>query len=241
MKKWLPLILICLSQSAFALDEAELGAYLEQMREERDMPGLRAAVRTPDGNILRVAVGLGDKENDIPLTNDIGMPGGSTGKTFVAVLTLMLFEEGVLSLDDHALKWLGDTDWYHRLPNAEDIQVRHLLSHSAGVRNYPDSFRCSVNSVWRIIRRGSNKFEPEELIGCGLDKEPLFPVGEGYYYTDSGYLVLGRLIEAATGREYFDLLQERILDPYQLDQITPQDREVLPNITTGYATGARTL
>ena len=240
MNKWLPLLLIALCHSALALEETELSAYLEQVREERNMPGLRAAIRTSDGAIISAAVGLADKENDVPLTIDDGMPGGSTGKTFVSVLTMVLVEEGVLSTDDLASEYLGETDWFHDLPNADEIRVKHLLSHSSGVRDYMDSVRCNVNSAWRIIRRGSNEFTPEELIDCVLDRRPLFPVGEGYYYTDAGYLVLGRLIEAATGREYFDLLQEKILDPLELDQIIPQDKELLP-VTVGYASGARNL
>ncbi|NKB34380.1 MAG: serine hydrolase [Pseudomonadales bacterium] len=240
MKNWLPLLLIALCQSGFALDESELSNYLEQVRDERNMPGLRAAIRTADGQILRAAVGLADKENDVPLDSEVGMPGGSTGKTFVSVLTMMLVEEGVLSIEDYASMYLGETNWFHELPNANEIQVKHLLSHSSGVRDYMDSVRCNWGSAWRILRQGSNKFEPEELIGCVLDRRPLFPVGEGFYYTDAGYLVLGRFIEAATGRVYYDSLQEKILDPLELDQIIPQDKEVLP-VTVGYAIGARNL
>ena len=241
MKKWLPLLLITLSQSVFALDTEELANILEQFRDDRNMPGLRAAIRTPDGQIISAAVGLADRENNIPLNNTVGMPGGSTGKTFVATLVMLLVEEGVLSTEDLAAKWLEPTDWFEQLPNAREIQVKHLLSHSTGIKDYPDSIRCNLSSIWRILRRGSNEFTPEELIDCVLDKDPLFPVGEGFYYSDAAYLVLGRLIEAATGREYYDLLQERILDPLGLDQIRPQDTEYLSDITPGYATGARNL
>lgn len=235
---FLSLLSIC---SANALESSQLAVLLEQFRMERNMPGLRAAVRYSDGSIVKAAVGLADLENDISLSNDVGMPGGSTGKTFVSVLTMMLVEEGVISTEDFASTYLGDTEWFADLPNAESIQVKHLLSHSSGVRDYPQSIGCGISSIWRTLRRGSNEFTPEELINCVVDKRPLFPVGEGFYYTDAGYLVLGRLIESATGREYFDLLQEKILDPLELNQIRPQDTEVLPNITPGYASGARTL
>lgn len=241
MKKWLPFLLVFLCNNSAALEESELSVLLEQFRDDRNMPGLRAAVRTADGSIVSAAVGLADKENEIPLNDTVGMPGGSTGKTFVATLTMLLVEDGLLSTDDLASKWLGDKEWFSRLPNAEDIRVKHLLSNSSGVRDYPDSFRCRVETIWRIVTRGSNDFEPEELIECVLDRDPLFPVGEGYYYSDATFLVLGRIIEAATGREYYDLLQERILDPFELDLIRPQNTERLPDIAPGYATGARTL
>jgi len=98
-----------------------------------------------------------------------------------------------------------------------------------------------MGSVWRVLRRGSVQFEPEELIGFATTRKPIYPVGEGFRYTDAGYLVLGRVIEAATGRRYYDLLAERILNPLELDGIRPQDRSILPGITPGYTMGARNL
>lgn len=225
---------------AATLDEERLAGLLEGTREEMKMPGLRAAVRLPDGHIVRAATGLADKEAGTPLDSEVAMPGGSTGKTFVAALTMLLVEDGALLLDDPASKWLGDKDWFARLPNPEDIRVRHLLSHSAGIADYPGTFRYNLHSVWRAIRRGGIRFTPEELIGFALDKKPLNPPGEGYRYTDVGYLVLGRLIESATGRAYYDLLTERILTPRGLDNIVLQDRSVLP-VTPGYTMGARNL
>ena len=239
MGKWLSIALLACSPTALALDQAELTALLEDARAEMDMPGLRAAVRMADGRLVRAAVGLADIEADIPLDDTVGMPGGSTGKTFVSVLTMLLVEDGVLSLDDPAARWLAGTNWYGKLPNAADIRVRHLLSHSSGIDDYPGTVAFQVKSMWRALRRG--RFEPEELIGMVQNRKPLFPAGEGFRYTDAGYLVLGRLIEAASGRAYYDLLHERILEPLGLDQVRPQDRSVLPDITPGYSRGARNL
>jgi len=121
------------------------------------------------------------------------------------------------------------------------MRVRHLLSHTTGIADYPESARYQVASLWRAIRKGSIYFEPEELIGFVVDRKPPFPAGEGYHYSDTGYLVLGRLIEAASGRTYFDLLKERILVPQQLDEVQVADRSILSNITPGYNRGARNL
>lgn len=223
------------------LDQAALTEFLEDARAEMKMPGLRAAVRLPDGRVVRAAVGLADVEANVPLDDTIGMPGGSTGKTFVAALTMLLVEDGTISLDDSASEWLGEAPWYDRLPNADEIRVRHLLSHTAGIADYPETRRYYSAMIWRVLRRGSARFEPEDLIRCVLDRKPLFDVGEGYHYTDAGYLVLGRLIEAASGRDYFDLLEERILDPQHLDEIRPARESILPDIATGYISGARNL
>jgi D-alanyl-D-alanine carboxypeptidase len=148
---------------------------------------------------------------------------------------------GTLSLDDLASKWLGDRPWFSKLPNADEIRVRHLLSHSAGIGDYLGRPGFLLAMVGRVLRHGSAYFEPEELIRFALSRRPLFPVGEGYRYFDVGYLVLGRLIEAASGRSYYELLDERILTPLELDEIAPADRSVLTNITPGYTGGARNL
>ena len=89
MGKWLSITLLACSPTALALDQAELAALLENARAEMNMPSLRAAVRMADGRIVRAAVGLADIEADTSLDDTVGMPGGSTGKTFVAVLTKM--------------------------------------------------------------------------------------------------------------------------------------------------------
>jgi D-alanyl-D-alanine carboxypeptidase len=138
-------------------------------------------------------------------------------------------------------QWLGDEDWFERLPNADAIRVRHLLAHTSGIPDYPKTGKFNRAIIWRVIRHGSAKFEPEELIGYTLGRKPRFPPGQGFHYSDTGYLVLGRLIEAATGRSYYEALQERILDPQQLDAIRPADRSVLTGITPGYMSGARNL
>ncbi len=231
--------LLC-CQPAYSLDEEALAAFLNNARDEMDLPGVRAAVRYPDGRIVRAAAGLADREAGIPLDNEVGMPGGSTGKPFVAALTMLLVEDGVLSLDDPAKKWLGDRRWFNRLPNSDDMLVRHLLSHSSGLGDYPGRVRFNLGMVGRVLRHGSAYFEPEELIGFAK-KRALFPAGEGYAYTDVGYLVLGRVIEAATGTTYYDLLRDRILEPQGLSQVRPQDRPALPNITPGYQGGVSNL
>ena len=239
---WMTLVVAAgASSSAVGLDDAALASLLEEARIEMKMPGLRAAVRLADGSIVRAAVGLGDVDADTPLDNSIGMPGGSTGKTFVAALAMLLVEEGVMSLEDPVSKWLGDEPWFGKLPNADEIRIRHLLSHSAGLGDYPGRPGFIFAMIGRVLRHGSAFFEPEELIRFTLGRKPLFPAGEGFAYTDIGYLVLGRVIEAASGSSYYELLGERILIPLRLDQIRPADQSALPNITPGYTGGARNL
>ena len=235
-------ILLCIlfCHSAFCLDEKSLTVLLENSRLEMNLPGVRAAVKYPGGKIIRTAVGLSDKNTKKLLDNDIGMPGGSTGKTFVAVLVLLLVEDGILTLDDPVKKWLDNEKWFNQLPNSDLILVRHLLSHSSGLGDYPDKMRFKFNLVKRNLQHGSAYFEPEELIGF-VQKKPLFLPGKGYAYTDAGYLILGRVIEKATGSSYYKLLQKRLLLPLGLDKIRHQNQSILANITPGYQGGVSNL
>lgn len=235
---------LCFTSVGLSQDRMELSAlrdFLENKRIEMEMPGLRAAVRYPDGTIIRSAVGLADKEFNFALDDTIGMPGGSTGKTFVATLAMMLIHEGHLSLDDPISKWVGHEPWYHQLPNADKIKVKHLLSHSSGISDYPFKIGFTLRFIYRVIKDGSAYFTPDELIEYGASEKPTFMPGEGFIYTDPGYLVLGKVIESVSGRDYYELLTERILLPHGLDQIQPQNETVLKNISTGYAAGPRNL
>ncbi|NNE04935.1 MAG: beta-lactamase family protein [Xanthomonadales bacterium] len=227
--------------TAAIAESGELRELLERERHEQKMPGLRAAVIFPDGSMVLEAVGVADKKKAIPLDNDIGMPGGSTGKTFVAAVTMLLVEDGVLDLDEPVSKWLGDTGWYHELPNADDIRVRHLLEHSSGLPDYPGTAGFMSRMVWRAIRQGSAYFTPEELIGFSFGKRARHAAGQGYRYSDIGYLVLGQVIEAATDRTYYELLANKVLEPLGLEDIRPQDQSVLPDIATGYSGGGSVL
>ena len=233
-------LILGLSNTA-ALNQDTLTELLEPIQIEHEMPGLRAAVLLPDGTLIQSATGLADVENNIPLDHEIGMPGGSTGKSFVSTLVMLLVEDGTLSLDDFASKWLSDEPWFAELPNNQEIRVRHLLSHSSGLSDYPGTTRYTVLSIWRALFRGGIKFTPDELIDMVTNKKPLYPVGEGFAYSDSGYLVLGKIIEAATGRDFYELLQERILDPEELRHVQPQNESVLTDVAPGYSRGARNL
>jgi len=222
------------AQELKTINQDSLIGFLEETHIRENMPGLRAAIRYPNGQIIRASTGYANRELEITLNNTIGMPGGSTGKTFVAVLTMMLIQEGVISLDDPISLYVGNTTWFKQLPNGEKIKVKHLLSHSCGIRYYPDTFAFTRKMIWRVIRHGSVKFSPEELIQMIQHKKPRFEPSLGFGYTDAGYLILGRVIESATGKSYYELLDEKILKVHNLTQIRAQDESIMKNVAMGY-------
>jgi D-alanyl-D-alanine carboxypeptidase len=161
------------------------------------------------------------------------MLAGSIGKTFVAATAIALAREGALDLDDRLIDWLGGEDWYPRLPNGASVTLRQLLTHSSGLVDhvYLDGFRAAMD---RQRGDAAVSLEPRDLIAFTLETEPLFEAGEGYAYTDTGYLLIGLVLERAAKRSYYDQVRERFLDRFELARTSPSDRARLPGLAAGY-------
>src|SRR4029453_1967067 len=124
-------LVVCVTSAA---DEAtQLDTYVRGLREAHDIPGINAAVRLPDGRVITASAGFADVENHTALTAHTRMPGGSTGKTFVAVTAMQLVEEVRRALNAPLSTWFRDAPWFATLPNAKDITLAMLLSHTSGL------------------------------------------------------------------------------------------------------------
>src|SRR5262245_2107449 len=205
------LLLVCLTAAADAT--TLLDTYVQGLRADHDVPGINAAVRLRDGRVITASAGFADVENRTPLTPLTRMPGGSTGKTFVAVTAMQLVDEGRLNLNAPLSTWFQDAPWFATLPNARDITLAMLLSHTSGLPDHVDDLGFALNAGWRRLKGDTDYIKPEELIGFLAGDEPVFPAGTGYNYTDTGYLIVGLILERVTGHEYYDELRARILDP----------------------------
>jgi len=228
-------VVIC-SQSHRALASdliAEFQSALDAFQSQYGFPGATAAFVLPDGTVGITATGFADLEAGTPMTPQSRMLAASIGKTFVGATTVVLCREGVLNLDAHISRWLGDRRWFPRLPNHDTITLRHLLTHTSGLPDHvhQKSFAIAVSQKWREI---DNPFPPESLIQFILDQPPLFNAGKAWAYTDTGYILIGLIIEQATGRSYFDEINERFLIPLGLTQTSPSDKRILPGLAAGY-------
>ncbi len=208
-------------------------AELEALHAQYRFPGATAAFILPDGTVDVFAVGLADVELGIPMVPESRMLAASIGKTFVGATVAALAEEGLLSLDDPVSKWLGDRAWFGRLPNHEFITLRQLLNHTSGIPNHVEGeqFALAFSKRWQLI---DNPFSEEELIGFVLDQPPLFAAGEDWYYSDTGYLLLGLVIEKVTGHRWYGEVVRRFLEPLNLSRTKPSDRVDLPGLAAGY-------
>jgi D-alanyl-D-alanine carboxypeptidase len=227
---------------------ARFQAELDRIHQEAEstdesFPGATAAFILQDGRVFGFATGLSDIEENIPMAADMRMPSGSIGKTYTAAVGLSLHVDGVLDLDEKISRWMGEEPWFDRLPNGNDITLRMLLNHSAGLVDHVfdvEEFHEAARTVF-----GSGDPEaylgPRELLEFALDREPLFPAGEAFKYTDTGYILAGMVMEKASGSSYYAELTRRFLEPLGLELTLPQDRRRVPNLSQGYAVQSAAL
>ncbi|MCL4819563.1 MAG: beta-lactamase family protein [Vicinamibacteria bacterium] len=183
------------SGPATAIDAVLKAAY------PADQPGA-AAIVVKDGKVLfRKAYGMANLELGVPLQPEMVFRLGSITKQFTAVAILMLAEEGRLSLSDPVEKFLPGYPTHGHV-----ITIEHLLTHSSGIQSYTGMPGWMEDRILADLK-------PLELID-GFKKEPMnFAPGEQFRYNNSAYVMLGAIIEKASGKSYEAFVQERIFGP----------------------------
>ena len=135
---------------------------------------------------------------------------GSVTKTFVATVVLQLAAERRLGLDDTVEQWLPDT-----VPDGKHITLRHLLNHTSGLYDFQDTLTMPPSPAFLDYRWRT--WEPGEMVQAAVANPPTFePPGSAYAYSNTGYLLLGQIIEQATGRSYAEQIEHRIIRPLRL-------------------------
>jgi D-alanyl-D-alanine carboxypeptidase len=208
---------------------------VDEFQSRDGYPGCVAAVALQDGSVISAAAGMADPDISAPMTVEHRFMSGSIGKSFVAAVALALSLERRLDLDDPISTWLGDEPWFERLPNGPDITTRMLLRHASGLEDHVSTWEYALEAGWKyFVTDPDVTFSPQELIEIILDREPLFPPGKGYSYTDTGYILVGLIIEEVAGASYYAELQRRFLDPLDLDLTSPAIRRDLEGLAVGH-------
>jgi D-alanyl-D-alanine carboxypeptidase len=215
---------------AVAALRAQLQATLDRLRGDR-IPGAQASVVLPDGRLIALASGVRDRETASPMPVDGRLLAGSTGKTFFAALALQLVREGRLDLDARVATFLGDEPWFARVPNASDLTVRLLMQHRSGVMRY----ETTPAFLAALRARPDHRFTPAEEVAFVLDRKPRFAAGAGFDYSDTNYVLLGMVLERATGEPCFDAITRRFLRPLGLRGTVPARGREIPGLLQSYA------
>jgi D-alanyl-D-alanine carboxypeptidase len=188
-------------------------------------PGAAVIVARGGQVLLRKAYGTADLELGVPMRTDHVFRVGSITKQFTAVAILMLMEEGKLSLDDEITRFWPDYPTHGRR-----ITVEHLLTHTSGIHSYTEM------PEWRP--RMLQQVTPAELIAIFRDQPMDFAPGEDWHYNNSGYALLGAVVEQVSGQPWGDFLRTRIFQPLGMrDTRYEAQGDVIPRRIPGYAKG----
>ncbi|WP_433239994.1 serine hydrolase domain-containing protein [Streptosporangium sp. CA-135522] len=172
-------------------------------------PGVLAAVRGRDGRVRDYTAGVADLETraKVPVNGRVRI--GSTTKTFTAVVVLQLAGEGRIDLDAPVEKYLpglvrGNGN------DGRKITTRQMIQHTAGLPEYSKAITSS------FFESQHRYFEPRELLDMGLAQKPVFAPGKGWSYSNTGYALLGMLVQKVTGRPVSEEVTNRIITPLGL-------------------------
>jgi CubicO group peptidase (beta-lactamase class C family) len=189
-----------------------------------DAPGA-AAIVVDDGKVVYASGrGLADVAARKAITPDTVFRLGSITKQFTAAVILQLVEEGKVSLADPVSKYLPD----YPKPGA-DATISQLLNHTSGIQSYTGI------PGWMASQKPAQAFTTNALVAEFKDMPVQFERGTRYEYNNSGYVLLGAVIEKVTGKPWHDAVIDRIAKPLGLTTIRyAEDERTVPAMAAGY-------
>ena len=203
----------------------ELETFMKKLADADVFSG--AVLLAKDGvPVFKGAYGMANKDFNVANRIDTKFNLGSMNKMFTAVAIAQLVERGKLSFDDPLSKFLPE---FPNKEDAEKIKIKHLLTHTAGLGGY-------FSPKWQQASRAEYRTVDDMMKRVAEDEKKIqFEPGSRWQYSNSGMLVLGKVIEVASGQNYFDYVRENIAKPagmtntdcYELDKVNP-------NLAIGY-------
>lgn len=205
-----------------------LDKWIEHKMHKNHQPGIAIGI-VYDGELLwGKGYGYADVASKTPVTLDTRFRIASITKTFTATGIMQLRDEGKLSLDDPASKYL---DWFDlRFEDAPEITIRNLLTHSSGLP------RDSHNPMWTDL----DAPDWDNFVIETKKRQPTRAPYDKFAYSNLGYSVLGGIIEAVSGQSWEDYLKENILDPLGMTETYPRPTKDDPKLAKGYTRFSKT-
>jgi len=202
--------------------------YITAQIKRLHVPGASLAI-VRDGHITKAqGYGFANLELRSPATKETVYEIGSTSKQFTATAIMMLVEEGKVRLDDTITKYFPEAPQAWR-----GITIRHLLTHTSGIQNHV------AVPHWLDVFRTNLAFETapsrDELLKMFFKLPLEFQPGETWAYDNTGYYLLGIIIEKASGKSYWQFLDERIFNPLGMNATRSTDPQpIVRNRASGY-------
>jgi CubicO group peptidase (beta-lactamase class C family) len=194
--------IMVLQTSAFAQDKSVKIDQMISLYHKYDQFNGAALVVDNGKVIYKKGFGLANMEWDIPNTPDTKFRLGSITKQFTATLILQLVEQGKIKLDGKLIDYLPD----YRKDTGAKVTIHNLLSHTSGIPSY-----TSLPGFFQDVSR--NPFKVDDFIKKYASGDLEFEPGTKFVYDNSGYFLLGAIVEKVTGKPYEQVLKENIFDP----------------------------
>lgn len=227
--KKLTTALIVLSFSIHTMDaqkltknyEKKIDSLIQTEFGNKNEPGGVFLVSQKGKNIYRKAFGKANLELNVNMTPDNVFQIGSMTKQFTAVAILMLEQQGKLKVTDPVSKYNKD------YPNGDKITIHHLLTHTSGIKDF-----TKMKALSSIAQK---EMKPEAMVDFFKNEPVDFAPGEKFEYNNSGYVLLGYIIEVVTGDTYEDFIQKNIFDKAGMTHsYYASDRKIIPERAYGY-------
>jgi CubicO group peptidase (beta-lactamase class C family) len=218
------LLFLFISPHAAAQDRAaKIQEVLALAHKYRQFNG--TALVAENGKVVyKGAFGMANMEWNIPNTPDTKFRLGSITKQFTATLTLQLVEQGKIKLDGKISDYLPD----YRKDIGEKVTVHHLLTHTSGIPSY-----TGLPGFFENVSR--NPYKVSEFVKKYASGNLEFEPGSKFSYNNSGYFLLGAIIEQVTGKPYEQVLKENILDPAGMKNTGYDHHDtIIPKRASGY-------
>lgn len=167
-----------------------------------DAPGCAVEVIRDGKVVLRKGYGMADIERGVPITSQTVFDIASMSKQFTAFAIYLLAQDGKLSLDDDVRKHLPELADF-----GKKISIRNLLQHTSGLRDYSN---LAFMGGWRL----DDVLTPDDALAIVKRQRTLnFAPGDEYLYSNTGYFLLGQIVERVSGKPLNVFAQERIFEP----------------------------
>jgi len=187
-----------------------------------DAPGISVLVTEKGKTIYSAARGMANVELDVPLSVNSVFRLGSITKQFTCAAIMLLQERGKLSINDDIRKYIPDFP-----TEGHKITIKQLMSHTAGLANYTDN----KTTMSKLIQAPTTLDEMLKLFA----KEPMHSKpGEVMRYSNTGYVLLGKIIEVSSGGTYAEFLKHNIFDKNEMRDTQFGGLQLIKNRASGY-------
>lgn len=204
-RKFFIITLSMLSFASYASTQDSISQYANQWRHQNDIPALSLHVISPKTNI-QILSGHNKMKAGQSITRDMLFGVGSITKTFVSVAILKLEEEGKLKLSDKVGKY------FPKYRTWRNVTIKQLLNMTSGIPNATHNKTVLKNMMTKV----QPGYTPEKLINIAYQYPLKFKSGHGWSYSNTGYLLLGMIIEKITKKPLPLVLNDEIFNPYDL-------------------------